>query len=69
MRAEPLRYMITTHRHLPGVRLSKSGHWLNEPFPNDAQAEAFAVLDAARDRRPFTIERKQVTLVLKEFRP
>lgn len=67
--AEPLRYWITTHRHLPGVRLSKPGHWLNEPFPNDAQAEAFAAIDAARAGRPFTIERKQVNLVLKEFRP
>jgi hypothetical protein len=34
---DPVRYIITTHRHLPGVRLSKCGHWLNEPFPNATQ--------------------------------
>lgn len=64
-----LRYTITTHRHLPGVRLSKSGHWVNEPFPNDTQAETFAALDAARDKLPFTIERKNVNKSLTEFRP
>lgn len=64
---EPLRYTITTHRHLPGVRLSKAGHWLNEPFPNDAQAEAFAVIDARG--HAFTIERKPINKVLSEFRP
>jgi hypothetical protein len=63
---EPFRYIITTHRSRDGVRLSKCGHWGNEPFPNDAQAEAFAVIDAARDRRPFTIERKHINKILRE---
>lgn len=67
MRNEPLRYLITTHRHLPGVRLSKLGHWVNEPFPDDSQAEAFAVLDAVG--HSFTIERKHVNKVLSEVKP
>jgi len=65
---KPLRYIITTHRHLTGVRLSKELHFANVPFANDTQAEAFAVIDAARERRPFTIERKHVNKPLKEFR-
>jgi hypothetical protein len=65
---DPVRYIITTHRHLPGVRLSKCGHWLNEPFPNATQAETFAAIDASRERRPFTIEHEHVTKRLEEFR-
>lgn len=53
-----LRYIITTHRHLPGVRLSKFGHWGNQPFNDDGEAAAFAARDA--DGKPFTIERKNV---------
>lgn len=39
-------YHITTHGHLPGVRLSKRGVWGNEPFPDTESAEAFAASDA-----------------------
>jgi hypothetical protein len=65
---EPVRYIITTHRGRDGVRLSRPMNWTNEPFPNDAQAEAYAAIDAAREHRPFTIEREHVNKVLKEFR-
>lgn len=60
-----LRYIVTSHRGRPGVRLSKVGHWGNLPFPNETAASEHAKSDA--DGRPFTIEHKLVTLKLMEF--
>lgn len=59
------RYIMTTHRNRPGVRLSKPGHWTNEPFTNEQQARAYAALDAGS--APFTIESEHITARLKEF--
>lgn len=40
------RYVITTHRRLDGVRLSKRGNWGNIPFPDDEAAATAARADA-----------------------
>lgn len=59
-----LRYIMTTHRNRPGVRLSKPGHWGNVPCIDELDAHATAAADA--NGRPFTIEREHFT---KELRP
>lgn len=41
-----IRYIITTHRHLDGVGLSKPGHWGGARYPDDAAAERAARADA-----------------------
>jgi len=41
-----MRYLVTTHEHLPGARLSKLGHWGNVPHPDVEAAEGAARLDA-----------------------
>lgn len=51
-----IRYVITTHAHLPGARLSRLGHWCNLAFASVEAAEA-AVLDDA-DGREHRITRK-----------
>lgn len=45
-----IRYLVTTHAHLDGVRLSRLGHWGNVPYPDDEAALAAAELDAAGQR-------------------
>lgn len=49
-------YVITSHGHLEGVRLSKRGHWANVPFETEENAEDHAKNDAAGE--PFTLTRK-----------
>jgi hypothetical protein len=56
------RYVITSHRNRPGVRLSKPGHWGNEPFDDETQARDYAALDAAG---PHSIEREHINKVLR----
>jgi hypothetical protein len=63
-RALSLRYVITSHRHLTGVRLSRLGDWGNLPFGNESAARAHAKADASG--RAFTIERKHFTRTLPE---
>ena len=63
----PLVFHIVKHPHLPGVGLSKAGHWGNERFPDDASALAYARADAAG--RPFTVERSTVTKRLLKVKP
>lgn len=41
-----IRYVVTRHAHLDGVRLSRPGHWGNLPFPSDADATSYAIRDA-----------------------
>ena len=41
-----IRYIVTTHRHLEGVGLSRPGHWGGCRYPNDAEAETAARKDA-----------------------
>jgi hypothetical protein len=60
---EPIRYVVATHGWLEGARLSKCGHWGNEPFPDVDAATAAAQADAGD--RPFTVER----LTVKRQRP
>lgn len=44
-----MKFILTTHAHLPGVRLSLPGQWGNLPFDGalDAAAHAFAVAKGA----------------------
>jgi hypothetical protein len=51
-----IRFLITTHGHLPGVRLSMIGNWGNIPFPDADKAADIARWHA--DGRPHKIERK-----------
>jgi hypothetical protein len=37
-----MRFIVTTHTALPGVRLSRPGHFGNLPFDNVPEAEAHA---------------------------
>jgi len=53
--AAALRYVIASHSWLPGVRLSKPGHWGNIPYPDAETAQAAAAVDAGKS--PFTVER------------
>lgn len=57
-----IRYIITTHAHLPGVGLSKPGHWGGMRHPDDAAAARAAEDDAKG--KPFTIERETVRKAL-----
>jgi hypothetical protein len=57
-----LKYVITTHAHMPGVGLRRCGDWGGIRFTDDASAEAFARSDAKG--KPFTIERQKVSLKL-----
>ena len=41
-----IHYTITTHAHLPGARLSKSGQWGNMPHQSVEAAKAAAEADA-----------------------
>lgn len=50
-----ISYTITTHGHLPGARLSRSGHWCNLPHPSVEAAREAAERDAGREE--FTITR------------
>lgn len=63
----PLVYHIVRHAELPGVRLSKGGHWQNIPFGTDADAVRAATGDARGC--PFTIERKEIRRKLHEVLP
>lgn len=60
-----LRYVFTTHRNRPGVRLSKPGYWGNIPFETEDEALTAVRLDA--NGRPFTIDREHVNKALSEF--
>lgn len=51
-----IRYLVTRHAHLDGVRLSKPGHWGNVPFPDDDAAEKHAAQDA--QGAPVRLERR-----------
>jgi hypothetical protein len=51
-----LQFIITTHRHLDGARLSLLGHWGNEPHPSVEAARDAARAHAAG--RPMAIETK-----------
>ena len=42
-----MRFIVTTHHHLPGVRLSKPGHWGNLPFDCYDAAEEHARANGA----------------------
>ena len=53
-----IRYIITTHSHMDGVGLSKSGHWGGFRYPDDAAASAAAETDAKG--KPFKIDRQTV---------
>lgn len=50
------RYVITTHRHLPGVGLSKAGEWGGRRYCDDAAAERAAEADAGG--HPMAISRE-----------
>lgn len=41
-----IRYVITTHAHLEGARLSRLGSWANIPHPSVEAAETAAQRDA-----------------------
>lgn len=45
-----IRYFITSHTRLPGVRLSKLGHWGNMPHPDEDAARAAILADAGGQR-------------------
>lgn len=47
MKAQPLQFIITTHRRLDGARLSLLGHWVNEPHPSEDAAREAARTHAA----------------------
>ena len=51
-----LRFLITSHAHLAGVRLSLRQSFGNIPFPNENAAEDEAASIAGK--RAYTIERK-----------
>lgn len=42
-----IRYVITSHAHLSGVRLSRRGSFANMPHADEAAARAAAEKDAA----------------------
>lgn len=47
MKAQALQFVISTHRRLPGARLSLLGHWGNEPHPSVEAAREAARKHAA----------------------
>lgn len=51
-----IRYLVTTHGHLPGARLSRLGDWGNVPHASIEEAEEAARQDARG--APFRIARK-----------
>lgn len=51
-----IRYVITTHAHLPGARLSRLGSWGNLPHDSVEAAEQAAERDAGTT--PHIITRK-----------
>ena len=53
-----IRYIITSHAHLDGVRLSKCGHWGNIPFATEEEAREHAKADARAN--PHIIERERI---------
>ncbi len=56
MKAQPLLFVITTHRRLEGARLSLLGQWGNMPHPSvDAAREAARAHAAGQ---PMAIETK-----------
>ena len=57
-----IRYIITSHLHLPGVRLSKCGHWGNIPYDTEEEARAQAKADAKS--APHSIDRQHIKLKL-----
>jgi hypothetical protein len=42
------RYIVTVHRRLDGVALSKPGHWGGRRFTDEAAAESYARADAGK---------------------
>ena len=53
---DPIRYVITSHGHLEGVRLSRLGSRGNEPLGSEEEARAAAIANA--NGAPYVIERK-----------
>ncbi len=53
---QALRFVISTHRHLEGARLSLIGHWANIAHPSVEDAHRAARAEAGD--RPYGIERK-----------
>lgn len=51
-------YVITSHRRLEGVRLSKPGHWGNVYYPDEDAARAAARAHAGTDQLTFERVRK-----------
>lgn len=51
-----IAYIITTHSHLPGVGLSKPGHWGGLRHADDASAAEAARIDA--NGKPHDIRRE-----------
>lgn len=52
-----LEFILTSHAHLSGVRLSLRGQWGNVPFDNEERAENRAAVVA--NGRAYTVERKR----------
>lgn len=51
-----IEYVLTSHGHLEGVRLSRLGSWGNIPYDDDVSARAAADVDARGQK--FTIRRR-----------
>ncbi len=49
-----IRYVITTHAHLEGARLSRIGSWTNHPHADVDAAERAAVADAGTAQHTIT---------------
>jgi hypothetical protein len=47
MTRQPLQFVITTYRRLPGARLSLLGSWGNVPYDSEEAARAAAHTHAA----------------------
>lgn len=62
-----IRYLITTHGHLEGVRLSKPGHWGNVPYRCEEEARKAAEKDARGQR--IKMERRDYPALSTVFAP
>lgn len=52
-----IRYFITSHEHLPGVRLSRVGSWGNIQHPDEESAKLAAAINAGG--HPFKVARER----------